>query len=138
MGPLLKDQVCYALYSTSGEVTKAYAELLKPHQLTYPQFVVMMALWQDDGASPTNLAKAVGLSKATLSPVLKKLESHGYLKREPVPGNDKAKSISLTKKGRDLATEGENIARLALCATGLSETEVKQLITICNKIKNNL
>lgn len=138
MGPSLKDQVCYALYSTSGEVTKAYGELLKPHQLTYPQFVVMMALWQDDGASPTNLAKAVGLSKATLSPVLKKLESNGYLKRESVPGNDKAKSMALTKKGREFAAEGENIAKLALCATGLNETEVKQLVSICNKIKNNL
>ncbi|MCL5974969.1 MAG: MarR family transcriptional regulator [Gammaproteobacteria bacterium] len=138
MGPLLEDQVCYALYSTSGEVTKAYAELLKPHQLTYPQFVVMMALWQDDGASPTNLAKAVGLSKATLSPVLKKLESNGYLIKEAVPGNDKVKSMVLTKKGRELAAEGENIAKVALCATGLNETEVKQLLGICNKIKTNL
>ena len=138
MGPLLKDQVCYALYSTSGEVTKAYGELLKQHQLTYPQFVVMMALWENDGASPTHLAKAVGLSKATLSPILKKLESNGYLLRENVLGNDKTKSMVLTQKGREFAIEGENIAKMALCATGLSESEVKQLLTICNKIKINL
>ncbi|MCL5975164.1 MAG: MarR family transcriptional regulator [Gammaproteobacteria bacterium] len=138
MGPLLKDQVCYALYSTSGEVTKAYGELLKHHQLTYPQFVVMMALWENDGASPTHLANAVGLSKATMSPILKKLESNGYLLRENVVGNDKSKSMVLTQKGREFAIEGENIAKLALCATGLSESEVKQLLTICNKIKTNL
>ncbi len=138
MGPLLQDQVCFALYSTSGEVTKAYGKLLKQHGLTYPQFVVMMALWQNDGASPTQLAKAVGLSKATLSPILRKLESNGYLVRESVPDNDKTKSMVLTAKGCEFADEGENIAKLALCATGLNETEVNQLITMCNKIKNNL
>ena len=98
----------------------------------------MMALWQNDGASPTQLAKAVGLSKATLSPILRKLESNGYLVRESVPDNDKTKSMVLTAKGCEFADEGENIAKLALCATGLNETEVNQLIAMCNKIKNNL
>ena len=138
MGPLLQDQVCFALYSTSGEVTKAYGKLLKQDGLTYPQFVVMMGLWQNDGASPTQLAKAVGLSKATLSPILRKLESNGYLVRESVPDNDKTKSMVLTPKGREFADEGEHIAKLALCATGLNETEVNKLIAMCNKIKNNL
>ncbi|AFI84621.1 MarR family winged helix-turn-helix transcriptional regulator [Methylophaga nitratireducenticrescens] len=138
MGPLLQDQVCFALYSTSGEVTKAYGKLLKQHRLTYPQFVVMMALWKNDGASPTQLASVVGLSKATLSPILKKLEATGYLLRKSVPDNEKTKSMVLTQKGREFAGEGEAIAKMALCATGLNETEVNQLIAICNKIKNNL
>ena len=138
MGPLLKDQLCFALYSTSGAITKAYGELLKPHQLTYPQFVVLMALWQHNGASVTQLAKVVSLSKATLTPILKKLESTGFLRRENVPDNDRTKSIVLSKKGQDFATQGETIAKLALCATGLDDTEAEQLIALCNTITANL
>ncbi|MCX4187487.1 MarR family winged helix-turn-helix transcriptional regulator [Methylophaga sp. OBS4] len=138
MGPILKDQVCYALYSTSGIVTQAYSSLLKRLKLTYPQFVVMMALWQKDGVSVTTLAHQVGISKATLSPMLKNLEASGFLYRNTVPGNDRVKSIVLTELGTKSVTEGETIAKAALCATGLSDEEAATLIGLCNKIKNNL
>lgn len=138
MGPRLADQICFALYSTSGAVTQAYAGLLRPLQLTYPQFVVMMALWERDGLSVTELGRRVGLSKATLTPILQKLEQTGYLRRETAPDNARRKRLLLTPRGRALAAEGERVATAALCATGLSECEVETLLRLCNQVKSKL
>lgn len=137
-GPKLAEQVCYAVYSTSGIVTQAYAQLLKPYQLTYSQFVVLMGLWQQEHVSVTELGANIGLSKATLTPMLRSLENHGYLQRKRVQGNERMMSITLSRKGRDFARQAETIAQQALCATGLSTKEADQLIALCSKIKVNL
>lgn len=138
LGPKLAEQVCYALYSTSAVVTQAYAELLSPHQLSYSQFVVMMGLWQQDGVSVTALGRIIGLSKATLTPMLKTLENRAYLQRNRVPGNERTMAITLTDKGRDFARQAEQVAKEALCATGLTQEEADKLISLCNKIKLKL
>lgn len=138
MGPKLHDQVCYGLYSTSGLITQAYRSLLEPLKLTYPQFVVMMALWQHDNVSVTELAKEVGLSKPTMTPLLKRLELLNYINREFIAGDDRKKCISLTAKGEYLAEQADKVAEKALCATGLSIEEAGQLISLCNKVKANL
>lgn len=138
IGPILEDQVCFSLYSTSGVVTQAYSGLLKPHGLTYPQFVVMMALWQQDGESMTQLAKRVGLSKATLTPLLQKMEQAGWILRAQVEGNDRLKAVLLTEKGASLVDEGNKIAKAALCATGLTSSEADTLLSLCAKIRRSL
>ncbi|NQY25736.1 MAG: winged helix-turn-helix transcriptional regulator [Piscirickettsiaceae bacterium] len=138
MGPLLQQQVCYALYSTSGVITQAYRSLLEPLTLTYPQFVVMMALWQKDKVSVTELAQTVGLSKPTMTPLLKRLESLAYITREFEPGDERQKRITVTEQGRSFEADANNVASQALCATGLSGDEAEQLIALCQKIKNNL
>lgn len=82
MSPILQEQVCYTLYSTSSVVTQAYRGLLTPLNLTYPQFVVMMALWQKDKISVSELAVTVGLSKPNDDTVTKTVGSIGlYLSR---------------------------------------------------------
>lgn len=138
MGPKLHDQVCYTLYSTSGLITQAYRSLLEPLKLTYPQFVVMMALWQKDSISVTELAKEVGLSKPTMTPLLKRLELLGYITRKFLLGDDRKKCISLTPTGQSLAQEADKVAKQALCATGLTSKEAEQLISLCKKIKTKL
>jgi DNA-binding MarR family transcriptional regulator len=135
MGPILDQQVCYSLYSTSSVVTQAYRSLLSPHKLTYPQFVVMMSLWQNDNVSITELASSVGITKATMTPLLKRLEALNYITKELEPGNDRQKRISLTSSGHALALSAEKIAQQALCATGLNDDEAKQLLSLCSKIK---
>lgn len=137
-GPKLSEQVCFALYSTIGVVTQAYVGLLAPHQLTYPQFVVLMGLWQRNGASVTELSTMVGLSKGTLTPILKKLEALRFLERKRLEGNERTMTILLTVKGVSFAQEARHIAEQALCATGLSTDEASHLISLCNKIKSNL
>lgn len=137
-GPRLSDQVCYALYSTGGAVTQAYSQLLAPYQLSYPQFVIMMGLWQNNGVSVTQLSAIVGLTKATLTPILRKLETSGFLQRKRIPGNERTMTILLTDKGRAFAEQARDVAEQALCATGLSSDEAEQLIALCSKIRSNL
>lgn len=138
MGPLLHNQVCYALYSTSSVVTKAYSALLQPLKLTYPQFVVMMALWQKDHVSVTELAQEVGIGKSTMTPLLRRLELLNYVTKKAEPGDDRQKWIKLTALGKSHAGNAEHAAAKALCATGLNVDEAKQLISLCNKMKQNL
>jgi DNA-binding MarR family transcriptional regulator len=138
IAPKLSDQVCFALYSTGGDVTQAYSQLLAPHDLSYPQFVVLMGLWQHNGASVTELATIVGLSKGTLTPVLKKLERQGYLERKRVEGNERTMTLRVTEQGDAFAKQARQITEQALCATGLTDKEAEQLIGLCNKIKRNL
>lgn len=138
MGPIFQDQVCYALYSTSSLITKAYSPLLKPLKLTYPQFVVMMALWQKDQVSVTELAQMTGVSKSTMTPLLRRLELLDYITKRFVIGDDRQKSISLTILGQSHAKNAEKVAQEALCATGLNNDEAKQLLMLCSKIKLNL
>ena len=138
MGPKLDEQVCYALYSTSATVTKAYRGLLKSLNLTYPQFVVMMALWQKDGVSMTVLANIVGNSKATMTPLLKRLETLGYITRELAENDERQKNVLLTNKGRNIAPNAALVAKHALCATGLTMDEAEQLMSLCQKVKTQL
>lgn len=138
MGPLLDQQVCYSLYSTSSLITLAYRSLLEPLKLTYPQFVVMMSLWQNDNISVTELAKTVGLSKPTMTPLLKRLELAGYITREFELSNDRQKNVALTSLGQSLAPDAEKVAQQALCATNLSNDEAKLLISLCKKVKQAL
>ena len=138
MGPILNEQVCYTLYSTSSVITQAYRSLLKPLHLTYPQFVVMMALWQKDKISVTELAATIGLSKPTMTSLLKRLETLGYITREFEPEDERQKSIELTDLGRSFASEADKVAQQALCATGLSNDEASQLMLLCQKIKVQL
>lgn len=138
MGPIFDEQVCYALYSTSNVVTQAYKVSLKRLKLTYPQFVVMMALWQKDKVSVTELAMTIGLSKATMTPLLKRLELLGYITRHFVEGDERQKCITLTESGQALKGEGDIVAREAFCKTKLTDKEAEQLMSLCQKIKTNL
>lgn len=138
MGPKLHEQVCYTLYSTSGVITQAYRSLLEPMGLTYPQFVVMMALWQKDKVSVTELATTIGLSKPTMTSLLKRLELLDYITREFEQGDERQKCIALTALGQSLASKADIVAKQALCATGLSNDEAQQLIALCQKIKIEL
>jgi DNA-binding MarR family transcriptional regulator len=138
MGTILNKQICYALYSTSSVITKAYSDLLKPLKLTYPQFVVMMALWEKDHISITELADVVGLSKSTMSPLIRRLESLNYITKRQELGNDRQKCIVLTQFAIDHVAAAEQAAQKALCATGLNNEEAEQLLFLTNKIKLNL
>jgi DNA-binding MarR family transcriptional regulator len=138
MGPKIHNQVCFALYSTSGLITQAYRSLLIPLNLTYPQFVVMMALWEKNEVSVTELATKVCLSKPTMTSLLRRLELLNYINREFLPGDDRKKCISLTPKGKSIADKADNVAKKALCATGLSNVEAEQLISLCKKVKTHL
>jgi len=136
--PKLNEQICYTLYSTSNLVTQAYKTILEPLNLTYPQFVVMMSLWQKDKVSVTELATTIGLSKPTMTPLLKRLELLGCITRNYIEGDERKKCITLTDKGHEFAEKGKLIAEQAFCASGLTAKEADLLISLTGKIKTNL
>ncbi len=137
-GPKLNEQVCYALYSTSRAITKAYKGLLAPLNLTYPQYVVMMALWEKDAVMISEIADTTGLSNATLSPLLKRLESNGYIERRSTETDERQKQLVLTKAGKALGKKAKKASEIALCATGLSEKDAGKLMSLCESIKKHL
>lgn len=130
----LNDQLCFALYAASNRVTAIYRPILEQLDLTYPQFVVMMALWEDDGISITKLAERTSLSKATMTPLLKKLESKQLIGLERVAGNDRQKSVTLKKKGRALSSKSISAAEEAFCGTGLTKDQAQSMIELCHLI----
>ncbi len=138
MGPKLNEQVCYSLYSTSRAITQAYKSLLEPLNLTYPQYVVMMALWEEDGLIISKIADFTGIGNATLSPLLKRLEANGYIERCSQGNDERQKLVALTSAGRALGKKAQKASELALCATGLSDREARKLMSLCDSIKKEL
>lgn len=138
VGPKLNEQVCYALYSTSRAVTQAYKGLLEPLNLTYPQYVVMMALWDKEAVKISEVADVTGITNATLSPLLKRLEHNGFIERRFTEKDERQKSLVLTKTGKALGKKAKKASELALCATGLSDKEARKLMDLCEQIKTSL
>ncbi len=130
----LDDQLCFALYTASNKLTAMYRPILESMGLTYPQFVVMMALWETDNISITQLAQRASLSKATMTPLLKKLEAKSLVRLKRLAGNERQKNVTLTDEGKALATKSVSATESAFCATGLSLQEAISVIETCNKI----
>ena len=98
----LDNQLCFRLYTASRLITQAYHPFLSEIGLTYPQYLVMMVLWEKDGQPVNDIAKRLYLETNTVTPMLKRMETEGYVKR--VKGKEDARQIivSLTEKGREL------------------------------------
>ena len=130
----LDSQLCFALYSASSRLTSVYRSLLEPLGITYTQFVVLMALWEQDSISISLLADRVGLGKATMTPLLKRLEAKGLIQSKRVVQNERQKNIVLTEKGRQLSDESEAITQQAFCSSGLTSRQANDLIKLCGKV----
>ncbi|GAA5192066.1 MarR family transcriptional regulator [Ferrimonas gelatinilytica] len=97
--PSLDNQLCFALYSASNAVIRLYRPLLAPFGLTYPQFLVMLALWQQDSVPLKVLSQRTRLDPGTITPIVKRLEEKGLLVRQPDPEDERAKRVVLTDSG---------------------------------------
>lgn len=108
--PLTLDrQLCFALAATSRAVIGLYKPLLDPMGLTHPQYLVMLALWERDARSVREIATELHLESATLSPLLKRLETAGYLRRTRSASDERQLDVSLTTAGRALRERAETI-----------------------------
>lgn len=130
----LDTQLCFAVYAASHQLSSIYRSLLEPLDLTYTQFIVLMALWEEDDISISQLAEKAELTKATMTPLLKRLEEKGFIRREVPSDNERQKNVVLTESGRSLSRQSGAITRKAFIQTGLSESEAKQLMALCKKI----
>jgi DNA-binding MarR family transcriptional regulator len=104
-GLKLGDQLCFALYDASRAVIRAYGPLLGEVGLTYPQYLVMLVLWETDGPLPVGrLGSSLHLENGTLTPLLKRLEQQGLVSRTRDPNDDRRVLIALTSRGNELRT----------------------------------
>jgi DNA-binding MarR family transcriptional regulator len=113
----LENQFCFALYSASHAMTKTYKPLLDRLGLTYPQYLVMLVLWEQDGVLVKDIGARLFLDSGTLTPLLKRLEAGGLLERRRDPHDERQVRISLTEAGRALRTEAQAIPEQVLCAS---------------------
>jgi len=124
---LLDNQLCFALYSTSLAMTKFYKPLLDELGLTYPQYLVMLALWQHAPASVRTLSDLLQLDPGTLSPLLKRLEAIGYLTRRRDPADERSLAVTLTPKGQALREEALKIPPAVVERLGIPLDELQSL-----------
>jgi MarR family transcriptional regulator, organic hydroperoxide resistance regulator len=123
----LDRQVCFALAVASRNVIALYRPLLEPMGLTHPQYLVMLALWEESRLSVTELGRRLSLEPATLSPLLKRLEASGMVTRERDPRDVRALAIALTTKGRRLRHRAERVPPAILNRLGMSVTDLEDL-----------
>src|SRR3954470_15640374 len=114
----LDKQLCFALYSASLAMTKIYKPLLAPLGLTYPQYLVMLALWEQDGVTVGALGERLALDSGTLTPLLKRLEVQGLVGRRRDPGDERRVIVSLTPAGRTLKVAARRVPPQVAGATG--------------------
>ncbi|MDB5962649.1 MAG: MarR family transcriptional regulator [Massilia sp.] len=114
----LDNQFCFALYSALHAVTKTYKPLLDQLGLTYPQYLVMLVLWEQDAVLVKDIGARLFLDSGTLTPLLKRLEGNGLLQRTRDPHDERQVRISLSPAGRALRERAAQVPRQMLCATG--------------------
>jgi len=114
----LDDQLCFALYSASRAVIRAYAPLLQPLGLTYPQYLVLLVLWERDGASVGQLGERLALDSGTLTPLLKRLERQGLVERRRGGDDERVVRIHLTQEGRALRARARKVPTALACSAG--------------------
>lgn len=117
--PLLDEQICFALYSASRALTARYRDLLAPLGVTYPQYLVLLVLWQDGATSVSHLGRRLHLDSGTLSPLLRRLEQNGLLTRTRGSSDERAVEVALTERGSALREAAASIPEQVCAATGL-------------------
>ena len=129
----LNNQVCFPLYACSKELVNQYSPFLKKLGLTYTQYIVMMVMWERETVSSRELAESLHLDYGTLTPVLKRLEAAGYLKRQRDPKDERLLVITATKKGAGLKDRALEIPSCIADRMGLSEEEFRTLYILTYK-----
>jgi len=123
----LGEFLCFAIYSASHAFNRVYQPMLERIGLTYPQFIAMILLWERDGQTVGELGQRLFLQSNTLTPLLKRLETLGYIKRNRDPADERQVRINLTDAGRKLRPRALHIPQCVRAATGLEGEQVRQL-----------
>lgn len=131
--PRLDDQLCFALYSASRAVTMVYRPLLDELGLTYPQYLVLMVLWEEEPCTVGQLGARLHLDSGTLSPLLKRLETVGYVSRIRAADDERRVEITLTPAGRALEERAACIPERLL---GSGNADVSDLAALRDAVRN--
>ncbi|MGM9486188.1 MarR family winged helix-turn-helix transcriptional regulator [Ideonella sp. YS5] len=131
-------QLCFGLYSASLAMTKLYKPLLAPLGLTYPQYLVMLVLWEEDSQAVSAIGDRLTLDSGTLTPLLKRLEAAGLVQRLRDAVDERRVLIQLTPAGRSMKARASSIPQQILCATDCQLDEVSSLTQRLKSLRDNL
>jgi DNA-binding MarR family transcriptional regulator len=136
--PRVDQQLCFALYATLHAAHKVYAPLLAAIGLTYPQYLVMLVLWEADDVTVKAIGERLNLDSGTLTPLLKRLEANGLLGRARDPKDERQVRVKLAEKGRDLRRLARPIPEQLARAMGRSPDDLKAMRKELRRIRNAL
>lgn len=135
---MLDNQLCFALHSTSLLMTKAYKPLLQALGLTYPQYLAMMVLWEEDGLTVGEISNRLLTDPGSLTPLLKRLEAEGLLSRTRSREDERVVVVELTEAGRTLQDKAMGIPQCILGASGLELEQLRKLQADLVALRSNL
>ena len=136
--PRVDQQLCFALYATLHAAHKVYAPFLRSIGLTYPQYLVMLVLWEADDMTVKAIGERLHLNSGTLTPLLKRLEANGLLGRARDPKDERQVRVKLTEKGHDLRRQARPFRRRWRAAMGRSPDDLKGVRKELRRIRNAL
>ncbi|MBQ6896876.1 MAG: MarR family transcriptional regulator [Oscillospiraceae bacterium] len=134
----LNNQISFPLYACAKEAVKVYREYLETLNLTYTQYITMLALWEEDKINVKELGEKLFLDSGTLTPVLKSLEAKGYVKRHRYEKDERVLIVELTKEGLDLKDTAADIPHSLDCFVNIETEEAQQFQNTLNKILRHL
>ncbi|MCF6141115.1 MarR family transcriptional regulator [Flavobacterium sp. K77] len=132
----LSQQVCFPIYAFAKEIINQYRPLLDAIELTYPQYLVMMVLWEHDSQTVNQLGGKLHLDSGTLTPLLKRLETKSLVSRTRSSIDERIVNITLTMKGKELQTQAATIPQQLMQAMNLELEDLEELKRIITKISN--
>jgi DNA-binding MarR family transcriptional regulator len=132
------EQLCFALYAAGNAMTRTYAPLLRPYDLTYVQYLTLLVLYESDDVPVGEIGRRLSLDSGTLTPVLKRLESRGYVKRRRSAVDEREVRVRLTPAGRTLETDLRRVQHDFFCSTALPVRRLEALRTELQELKRNL
>lgn len=130
----LDRQICFPLYACGKEITRLYQPILAELDLTYTQYIAMMVLWEEDTVTLKHLGKRLFLDSGTLTPLVKKLESKGFVERKKDPTDDRNLLVSVTKEGYALRETALAVPEKIVGCVSLPEEEAKTLYSLLYKV----
>jgi DNA-binding MarR family transcriptional regulator len=134
----MADFMCFAIYSTNLAYSRVYKPVLDALGLTYPQYLAIIALWEQDQQTVKSLSEKLFLEPSTVTPMLKRLEAMGYVRRERDKEDERNVRISLTDAGRALREKGLGFGKQTVAASGLGPEEFPQLQKAIVRLRDNL
>lgn len=134
----LDHQLCFALYSSSLAMTRLYKPLLEPLGLTYPQYLVLLALWERDGLAVNELGERLFLDSGTLTPLLKRMEAAGWLQRSRDAADERRVIVTLTPEGRALRRRAQAVPKALAEIAGCTADELISLTERLQQLRTQL
>ncbi len=134
----LDEQLCFALYGASIAMTRVYKPMLDRIGITYPQYLVLHALWDEDGRTIGRIAERLSLESSTITPLVKRLEAGGLVRRTRDAKDERQVRVALTEAGQALRSEGMCLAEAVFAKTGLGAEEVRALTRQVQRLQRAL